>query len=126
MKRKVLLVMFLSVLSLGLLSATHLAVQPLNNAPGAADAAELFKKNCATCHGSDGRAKTTKAKFNGARNLTKPEWQAEATDERIMNAIKKGPGAMPSFEKKFTQAEIESLVAFVRTLKREEQDEKKK
>jgi mono/diheme cytochrome c family protein len=43
-----------------------------------------------------------------------------------MGAIKRGPKAMPSFEKKFSPAEIASLVAYVRSLKREMQEQKKK
>src|SRR4051812_20936513 len=39
------------------------------------DASTLFAKNCATCHGKDGEAKTFKAKFNHARDLTNPQWQ---------------------------------------------------
>ena len=39
------------------------------------DAAQLFNKNCAKCHGKDGRAKGFKAKVVGARNLTDGQWQ---------------------------------------------------
>jgi len=48
------------------------------------------------------------------------------TDEHIVATIKKGPGAMPSFEKKFTQEQIDSLVAYVRQLKRDEATPDKK
>ena len=82
------------------------------------EAADIFKDKCATCHGKDGRAKTFKAKFNSARNLTDPAWHAEVTDERIFNSITNGRGKMPAFGKKLTDAEIESLVAFVRGLKK--------
>jgi cbb3-type cytochrome c oxidase subunit III len=116
MMRKLTL-MLLSALCLSVLSSTHMAFQAAVNAQNPSDAAKLFEKNCATCHGKDGRAKTFKGKMNGARNLTDPTWQSQATDERIVGAIKKGPGAMPSFEKKFTEAEIASLVTFVRGLK---------
>ena len=90
------------------------------------DAATLFDKNCARCHGKDGRAHTHRGRLYGARNLTDPNWQAQATDERIMGAIKKGPDKMPSFEKKLSEAEIASLVAYVRTLKRDMPEPKKK
>ena len=40
------------------------------------DPSALFAKNCASCHGKDGHAKTFKAKLNHARNLTDPDWQA--------------------------------------------------
>ena len=82
------------------------------------DAAALFKDKCASCHGKDGRAKTFKAKFNGARNLTDARWQEEVTDERVFNSITNGRGKMPAFGKKLTDAEVESLVAFVRGLKK--------
>jgi mono/diheme cytochrome c family protein len=83
------------------------------------EAPALFSKHCATCHGKDGRAKTFKAKFNKARDLTDARWQAEATDERIFNAITQGSGSkMPSFKKKLSEAQVESLVAHVRGLKK--------
>jgi cytochrome c oxidase cbb3-type subunit 3 len=81
------------------------------------DANSLFAKNCATCHGKDGKAKTFKAKLNHARNLTDPEWQTSVTDERLFNSITNGRGHMPAWGKKLTEAEINSLVVYVRQLK---------
>ena len=82
------------------------------------NASILFEKHCDTCHGKDGRAKTFKAKFNHARNLTDSKWQAEATDERIFNSITNGKGKMPAWGKKLSEAQINALVAYVRTLKK--------
>jgi hypothetical protein len=42
--------------------------------PSDGTAAELYARHYASCHGKDGRAKTFKAKFNQARNLTDPAW----------------------------------------------------
>jgi len=78
----------------------------------------LFLKNCASCHGKDGRAKTFKAKLNHARNLTSPEWQASTTDEHIFISILKGKGKMPAFGKKLSENEIAALVTYVRMLKK--------
>jgi mono/diheme cytochrome c family protein len=75
-------------------------------------------KNCATCHGEDGHAKTFKAKFNHARDLTNAEWQASVSDEHLFNSITNGRGKMPAFGKKFSEAEIGALVAYVRRLKK--------
>lgn len=86
--------------------------------PAAFNAAEIFKKNCASCHGKDGRAKSLRGKFSGARNLTDAKWQAEVSDERIFNSISNGRGKMPSFSKKLSSEEINSLVAYVRGLKK--------
>ncbi len=84
---------------------------------GGRDAAAIYAKSCATCHGKDGRAKTFKAKFNRARDLTDATWQADASDERIHNSISNGRGKMPAFGKKLSEEEIDGLVAYVRRLK---------
>jgi len=81
-------------------------------------ASALFAKNCATCHGKDGEAKTFKAKFNHARNLTDSQWQVSVTDERLFNSITNGRGHMPAWGKKLSEAEINSLVAYVRQFKK--------
>lgn len=91
------------------------------NASGASQTTDddaLYKKHCETCHGKDGRSKTFKGKLKGARNLTDAQWHADVTDERLFNSISNGKGKMPSFAKKLTEAQIESLVAYVRGLKK--------
>ena len=81
--------------------------------------AVTYSKNCATCHGKDGRANTFKSKHHlHARDLTDARWQSDVTDERIFNSISNGKGKMPAFKKKLTTEQIESLVAYVRGLKK--------
>jgi mono/diheme cytochrome c family protein len=83
-------------------------------------APELYGKYCASCHGKDGRAKTTKGKFTHARDLSDSKWQDDVSDERIFNSIMNGRtvgGNMPAFGKKFTEQEAESLVTYVRGLR---------
>jgi mono/diheme cytochrome c family protein len=89
-----------------------------NIAQKGVDAGVLFEKHCDTCHGKDGQAKTFKAKFNHARNLTDAKWQAEVSDERLFNSISNGKGKMPAWGKKLSEVQINSLVAYVRSLKR--------
>jgi len=99
--------------------AAHSFGSPLPSGSQNVPAADsLFTKNCATCHGKDGKAKTFKAKLNHARNLSDPEWQTSVTDERLFNSITNGRGHMPAWGKKLTEAEINSLVAYVRQLKK--------
>jgi len=86
--------------------------------PKAVDASVLFDKHCDSCHGKDGQAKTFKAKFNHARNLTDSKWQAEVSDERLFNSISNGKGKMPAFGKKLSEAQINGLVVYVRHLKK--------
>ena len=112
-------VSFAFVLALALIAVAR----PLNPDATAAHestvgAAELFSRHCAKCHGKDGRAKGLKAKAKGARNLTAPDWQARVSDERIFNAVNNGKGKMPAFGKKLSEAEVDSLVQYVRGLKK--------
>ena len=83
-------------------------------------AAQLYRQ-CVSCHGSDGRAKTNKGKYSHARDLTDAKWQDDVTDERIFNSIMNGRdirGNMPAFGKKFSEAEVNALVKFVRGLRK--------
>ena len=83
-------------------------------------AAQLYTRQCASCHGADGRAKTSKGKFSHARDLTDAKWHEDVTDERIFNSIMNGRnvrGNMPAFSDKLNEKEVESLVNFVRRFK---------
>jgi mono/diheme cytochrome c family protein len=99
-------------------SLTSLAMTHETNESSPRSAAELYAKQCASCHGKDGRAKTLKAKLNHARDLSDRAWQDDASDERIFNAIMNGKRKMPSFSKKLSEQEIDALVSYVRALKR--------
>jgi mono/diheme cytochrome c family protein len=87
-------------------------------AASARSAAQLYAKNCASCHGRDGRANTLKAKRNHARNISDPEWQKRVGDERIFNSIMNGKGKMPAYGKKLSEQEIDALVTYVRGLRK--------
>ena len=82
------------------------------------DASRLYEKKCAECHGKDGRSKSFKGKLTHARNLTDAEWQERVSDERIYNSISNGKEKMPAFGKKISEAEINSLVTYVRSLQK--------
>jgi len=82
------------------------------------NASQLYAKNCASCHGKDGSARTFKARLNHARNLTDSDWQNRVSDERIFNSIVSGKGKMPPFGKKLSDQQIDSLVTYVRSLKK--------
>jgi len=47
-----------------------------------------------------------------------PDWQNRVSDERIFNAIMNGKGKMPAYSKKLSEQEIDSLVSYVRSLKK--------
>ncbi len=79
---------------------------------GGADAhpSELFKKNCAKCHGDDGKADTMRGKHLKARNFTDAEWQSGVTNAELVKSVTEGKDDMPPFGKKLSAEEIESLV----------------
>ena len=99
-------------------SLTSLAKNGETNHSSARDAAELYAKHCASCHGKDGQAKTLKAKLKHARDLTDPGWQNEVSDERLSNSIMNGKRKMPGFGKKLSEQEVDALVSYVRSLKK--------
>jgi mono/diheme cytochrome c family protein len=82
-------------------------------APDKIDAGALFAKSCAKCHGADGGGKSLRG-----RNLRDKKWQEKVSDERLFNSIANGRERMPAFGKKYSDAEIEALVAYVRSLKK--------
>lgn len=93
--------------------------EPQNNSPtGASTAEAIYVRRCASCHGKDGKANTVRGKLISTRNLTDPKWQAEVSDERIFNSITNGRGRMPGFGKRVSEADIDSLVSYVRHLKK--------
>jgi mono/diheme cytochrome c family protein len=83
-------------------------------------ASQTYRRYCVSCHGTDGKAKTSKGKYSHARDLTDAEWQGNVTDERIFNSIMNGRntrGNMPAFANKLNDKEADSLVNYVRSLK---------
>src|SRR6476646_9346612 len=56
----------------------------------AADAKALYAKDCAKCHGEDGKGETKMGKKLGAKDYTEAKVQAELKDEAAIKAIKEG------------------------------------
>ena len=71
---------------------------------------QLFMQNCAHCHGID------------ARGGEGPDLHGVSkSDQRIAAIIEVGiPGEMPKFGAKLTHADVQALIAFVRSLNRTE------
>jgi mono/diheme cytochrome c family protein len=87
-------------------------------------ASQLYRRHCVSCHGTDGKAKTSKGRFSHARDLTDAQWQTDVSDERIFNSIMNGRnvrGNMPAFSDKLKENEVNSLVTLVRNFKGQQQ-----
>lgn len=76
------------------------------------DAADLFRANCAACHGSSGQGQPAV----GTPDFTNPAFQHSLTDQTITAAIHDGKGKMPAWSGKLTDAQIADLTSYVRTL----------
>src|SRR5882762_4074735 len=76
--------------------------------------ASLYDSKCAKCHGKDGHAKTMVGKMKHARDFTDAKWQADASDERLINSITNGKKSMPAFGKALSESQISDLAAYVR------------
>jgi cytochrome c6 len=94
-------------------AALVLAVAP----SAAADAAAVFAKSCAPCHGKEGTPSAIFAK-QGVKDFTDAAWQKATSDAQIEKAIHEGKKGtmMASFEKQLSAEEIKGLVGYIRKL----------
>jgi mono/diheme cytochrome c family protein len=100
------------------LQATVLCAALMLAAPTAFGAvADVYAKNCASCHGKDGMGQTTMGKKNKAKDYTTAEGQ-KWTDAEGLKAIVEGAGKMKGYKDKITEAEAKELVAYVRAFKK--------
>ena len=85
------------------------------------DKTELFVRNCASCHGKDGKAQTSVGKRLGVKDLS----QSVLTDAQIAQQIREGKQEiqsevkMPAFKDKLSAEEIKSLVEVVKQFRKQ-------
>ena len=80
-------------------------------------AAETYKTTCAMCHGAEGKGDTALGKNLHAKDLISDVVQKKSNEE-LSTIIVKGKENMPGFEGRLTQAQINGLVKFIRSLKK--------
>jgi len=109
MKRTLLLLV--AVMAAGALSAS------------AADAKALYEKQCAKCHGADGKGETKMGKKNGAKDYTSAKVQDALKDEDALKALKKGVKDKDGKEvmkpsEDLSDSDAKAVVAYMRTFKK--------
>jgi cytochrome c553 len=103
------------------LSIAIMAVSALS--ASAADAKETYEKDCAKCHGKDGKGKTKMGEKYNAKDYTDAKVQEELKDEAAIKAIKEGykdkegKQVMKPSEG-LSDDEIKGLVAYMRKFKK--------
>jgi mono/diheme cytochrome c family protein len=116
--RSGLLFFLITFLLIGLTVFANTSAPQRSAKPRAADVAELFRNNCARCHGADGRAQTPSGELYKAPDLTNEEWWQKHSDitttRSLIGIVTRGKGAMPAFGKKLRRSEISQLVNYAR------------
>ena len=83
---------------------------------------DLFRSNCARCHGSDGRGDTPLGQTYQAPDFTDNEWwrkQGKITGTKsLVSIVTRGKGGMPAFGKKLKPGEIKLLVNYIRRFRK--------
>jgi mono/diheme cytochrome c family protein len=102
-------------------SATPLpaTAAPVPTKPESRPSAEvigLFRRHCVPCHGKDGRGAAVRATMPRIPDLSLHSWNEARSDARLVVSIREGKGAqMPPFRARLADAQIQALVAYVRT-----------
>lgn len=119
------------VLSAGLIatsrqaSPTPLTASAVSTAPSspvpevaATDGEELYRNYCAVCHGAEGRGDGPAASsFDPPPpDLTDAERMQQLTDERMLEVLSSGSGAMSGFGSMLTGEELDAVAKYTRTL----------
>ena len=89
----------------------------------AADAKTNWDKNCAACHGKDGKGQTTMGKKLKVQDYTDAKVQEGMKDEQMIKTITEGikegdTDKMKPFGQVFKEDEIKALVKYVRDFKK--------
>lgn len=88
----------------------------------AGDVKAIWDKQCAKCHGADGKGQTKAGKKAEVKDMTDAKWQANLTDEKAFKSIKEG---MKDGDKTImkpaegvTDEDVKALVAYTRAFKK--------
>ena len=102
------------MLSLAIVLSLAVLIPALNASADTTNA--VYLKNCAICHGKDGKAQTSIAGKLGVKDLS----HSKLSDAQIEQQIREGRPAdqnsskMPAFKDRLTDEEIKSLITAVK------------
>src|SRR5437879_1766482 len=90
---------------------------------GAADAKAIFEKDCAKCHGADGKGQTKMGQKLGCKDYSDAKVQADLKDDEATKAIKEGlkdkeGKVLMKPAESLSDSDIKEIIAYIRTLKK--------
>jgi cytochrome c6 len=80
-------------------------------------AADTYAAKCKMCHGADGTGNTPAGKIAKIVSFKDPSI-VKASDDELIAVVKNGKNKMPAFAGKLSDDQINSLVAYIRTLQK--------
>ncbi len=98
-----------------------LMVGPLEGVSFSAESGEeLFAKQCAICHGKDGKAKTPAGRKFGAKDLSETKLLDVDIEKQINEGKKDDHGVqkMPPFKALLSDGQIKSLISVVKNFRK--------
>ncbi len=88
----------------------------------AADAKEIWDKQCAKCHGANGKGDTNMGKKLGVKDYTDAKVQSSMTDEEMTKVIKQGKKEGDKTKMKafsdLSDADVKALITHIRSFKK--------
>jgi cytochrome c6 len=98
------------------------SAQRKNPKVNAAAVDDLYRTNCARCHGADGRGDTPLGQSHNAPDFTDQDWwrqHAKLTSRgKLISLVTQGKEEMPAFGEKLSRSQIELLVDYVRRFRK--------
>ncbi len=82
--------------------------------------ADIFRVRCVMCHGQQGRGNGPMAASMNPRpmDFTDSTKRLATTDSAVADVIRRGRRTMPAFGQMLSRTQVDSVVAFIRTLHR--------
>jgi len=97
------------------------AAEETGDAGGATGIAAVWNKNCASCHGKDGKGQTKAGKTKKVEDMTNPAVRAKFDRDRMIKSTKEGikdeagKERMKPYAGKLSDADITGLVDYIMT-----------
>jgi mono/diheme cytochrome c family protein len=104
----------LNVRGLVTLCAVAFSISPAYAQDGGA---EIYKAKCQMCHGPDGQGNTPAGKIAKIVSFKDPS-VVNASDSDLIPVVKNGKNKMPGFTGKLSDDQINSVIAYIRTLQK--------